>query len=285
MPGMRDIKRKIQSVKSTQKITKAMKMVSAAKLRKAQEAMESARPYADKIYDVISSIGKRVNPEIHPFLIQKDEVKTVCLVIFTSDRGLCGAFNANVIKAANKFIGEHSDKTVKLVCVGRKGYDFFRKRDNEVLDKYITFGGRVVYQDAIDIGEKIAERFLNEEFDEVYLLFNEFKSIVYHVPKVLKLLPLSFEKGEDEVLIDYLYEPKPEVLMKSIMPKFINFTIYRALLESVAGEHGARMAAMDNATRNAGELIDKLILSFNKARQASITKEILDIVNGAEALK
>ncbi|KAA0258498.1 ATP synthase F1 subunit gamma [Deferribacter autotrophicus] len=285
MPGMRDIKRKIQSVKSTQKITKAMKMVSAAKLRKAQEAMEAARPYANKIYEVVSSIGKRVNPELHPFLQQKEEIKNICLVMFTSDRGLCGAFNANVIKAANRFVEENSDKNIKLICVGRRGYDFFRNRDVEIVEKYTNFSGKVTYDDAIDIGKVIVDKFLEGEFDEVYLLFNEFKSIVYHVPKVVKMLPLSFDKEEDEVLIDYLYEPKPDILLKNIMPKFINFTVYRALLESIAGEHGARMAAMDNATRNAGELIDKLVLSFNKARQAAITKEILDIVNGAEALK
>ncbi|MGA1861716.1 ATP synthase F1 subunit gamma [Deferribacter thermophilus] len=285
MPGMRDIKRKIASVKSTQKITKAMKMVSAAKLRRAQEAMEAARPYANKIYDVVASIRKRVNPELHPFLNTKEEVKSVCLVIFTSDRGLCGAFNSNVIKATNKFITENSDKKVKLVCVGRRGYDFFRKRDVEVIDKYISFGGRVTFDDAVKIGESIVKNFLEEQFDEVYILYNEFKSIVYHVPKVVKILPLVFDKDENEVLVDYLYEPKPDILLNNIMPKYINFTIFRALLESTAGEHGARMAAMDNATRNAGELIDKLVLSFNKARQAAITKEILDIVNGAEALK
>ncbi|MGA1847370.1 ATP synthase F1 subunit gamma [Deferribacter abyssi] len=285
MPGMRDIKRKIQSVKSTQKITKAMKMVSAAKLRKAQEAMEAARPYANKIYEVVSSIGKRVNPELHPFLQPKEEVKNLCLVVFTSDRGLCGAFNANVIKASSKFIHENSDKNIKLICIGRRCYDFFKNRDVEIVEKYTNFSGKVTYDDAIKIGKVIVDRFLGGEFDEVYLLFNEFKSIVYHVPKVVKMLPLSFEKEENDVLIDYLYEPKPDILLKNIMPKFISFTIYRALLESIAGEHGARMAAMDNATRNAGELIDKLVLSFNKARQAAITKEILDIVNGAEALK
>jgi F-type H+-transporting ATPase subunit gamma len=285
MAGMRDIKRKIKSVKNTQKITKAMKMVSAAKMRKAQDAMAAARPYAYNIRNVVNNIGARVSEEVHPFLQKKEEVNNIGLVVITSDRGLCGGFNANIIKKVLAFVRENPSKKIKFYFVGRKGYDFFRKREYEILKKYITFGGKVRYDDAIEIGKAVGDDFVNGVVDEVYTIYNEFKSVAYQVPKVEKLLPLSLEVTESENTIDYLYEPSPESLIKEILPRYLNFSIFSAILESIAGEHGARMAAMDNATRNAGELIKKLEITYNKARQAAITKEILDIVNGAEALK
>ncbi|AEI15338.1 ATP synthase gamma chain [Flexistipes sinusarabici DSM 4947] len=287
MSGMRDIKRKIGSVKNTQKITNAMKMVSAAKLRRAQEAMEAALPYADKIYEVVQNISKRVNPEIHKLLQPKEEVKNIGVIVITSDRGLCGAFNSNVNKLFSQFRREHSDKDFKLICVGKNGYEYVKRRDYEIEEKYISFGGKITYDDAITIGDSAVKLFNDDEIDELYVVYNEFKSVASQIAKVKKILPLDFETEEEtgESVVDYLYEPDPNTLVKEIIPRFINFTIYSCILESVAGEHGARMAAMDNATRNAGEMIKKLTLNYNKARQAAITTEILDIVNGAEALK
>lgn len=285
MPGMRDIKRKINSVKNTQKITKAMKMVSAAKMRKAQDAMNAAKPYARKLTELVNSIGSRVSKEMHPFLQPKEEVKSIGVIVVSSDRGLCGAFNNNIIKTFSNFVRQHSDKQIKVITVGRKIDEFARKRKYNILDSYVTFGGRVRYDDAVAIGEKVNEYFISDEIDELYLIYNEFKSIVYQTPKVIKLLPVSLEESSEVDVVDYLFEPNPASLIKEILPKFLNFNIFSVLLESTAGEHGARMAAMDNATRNAGEFIRKLTLTYNKARQAAITKEILDIVNGAEALK
>jgi len=287
MPGVMDIKRKIKSVQNTQKITKAMKMVSAARMRKAEEAMTNARAYAGKIYELVSNMAARVEADSHPFLTKRSEVKNICLAIITSDRGLCAAFNSNVLKKTAAFVKEHSDKNVKLVAIGKKGNDFFKNREIDILSKYVTFAGKVTYNDASEIGDKLVDYYMNEDVDEIYIIHNEFKSTALQIAKVTKLLPLSID-AEKEVTagnsVDYIYEPKAEALMKEILPRFINFTVYFSMLESVAGEHGSRMLAMDNASRNAGELIGKLTLTFNKARQASITTEILDIVNGAEAL-
>lgn len=257
-------------------------------MRKAEEAMTNARAYADKINELVTNMADRVEADSHPFLSQKNEVKNICLAIITSDRGLCGAFNSNVIKKTAAFVKENSDKNVKLVCIGKKGNDIFKNRDIEILSKYITFGGKVTYDEASEIGDKLVDYYMNEEVDEIYIIHNEFKSTSFQVAGIQKLIPLSLEEKSEPVAVedtvDYIYEPKAEALMKEILPRYINFTVYFSLIESIAGEHGARMLAMDNASRNAGELIDKLTLTFNKARQASITNEILDIVNGAEAL-
>ncbi|MEF3254218.1 MAG: ATP synthase F1 subunit gamma [Deferribacterales bacterium] len=284
MPGMRDIKRKIGSVKNTQKITKAMKMVSAAKMRKAQDAMNAAKPYAQKLSELVNNIGSRVSKEIHPYLELREEVRNVGIVVISSDRGLCGAFNNNITKAFLNFVRELNGKSIKVITVGKKIDEFLRKRKYDILDSYASFGGRIRYDDAVEIGEKVSNYFIDGTIDELYVIYNEFKSIVYQTPKVIKLLPVAISEGGEDAM-DYLYEPNPELLIKEILPKFLNFNIFSTLLESTAGEHGARMAAMDNATRNAGEFIKKLTLTYNKARQAAITKEILDIVNGAEALK
>lgn len=285
MAGMRDIKRKIKSVKNTQKITKAMKMVSAAKMRKAQDSMTAARPYAANIRHVVEHIGARVNQDVHPFLNKAESVNNIGVIVVTSDRGLCGGFNNNIIKRTAQFLRENSGKSLKFYFIGRKGYDFFRRRNQEILGKYVNFGGKVVYDDAIKIGSQVSQDFIDGKVQEVYIIFNEFKSVALQITNVQKMLPISLDTGIQDGQIDYLYEPSPEVLIKEILPRYLNFGIFSAILESIAGEHGARMAAMDNATRNAGELIRKLEITYNKARQATITKEILDIVNGAEALK
>jgi len=286
MPGIMDIKRKIGSVQNTQKITKAMKMVSAARMRKAEESMNDARAYANKIYELCCNMAEKVDADSHPFLVAKPEVKNICLAIITSDKGLCGAFNSNVIKKTIAFMKENEGKNIKFVMIGKKGNDAFGKKGQEVLEKYITFGGRITYEEAGEIGEKLVEYYLNDDVDEVYTIHNEFKSTSLQIGKVTKVLPLAFEAKEETAddSVDYIYEPKADALLKEIMPKYINFTIFFAILESIAGEHGSRMIAMDNASRNAGDLVKKLELTFNKARQAAITTEILDIVNGAEAL-
>lgn len=285
MPGVMDIKRKIKSVKNTQKITKAMKMVSAARMRKAEDAMRNAKSYAHKLYELVCDMADRVEADSHPFLTPRKEVKNICLAIITSDKGLCGAFNSNVIKKTLAFARENSDKNIKLVCLGKKGFDVLGKREFEVLSKYVTFGGKITYDEATEVGDKLVELFMSGEADEVYVIHNEFKSIAFQVAKLTKVIPLSFEKKEDAGdTTDYIYEPTAEVLFKEIMPRYINFTVYFSMLESIAGEHGSRMVAMDNAARSAGDVINRLTLHFNKARQAAITTEILDIVNGAEAL-
>ena len=287
MASLRDIKRKIGSVKNTQKITSAMKMVSAAKMKKAQEAMSSAKPYAVKIKEVVANIGKRVSSDAHPYLEVRENVENIGVLVITSDRGLCGAFNSSVIKEFNRFAEKNKGKNLKVFCVGKTGNSAIMKTPAEILESYLEFSGRIVYDDAIGIGDVVTKAFTEGVIDELYIIYNEYKSVTLQTPKVSKVMPLVFEENteEDNDSIDYIYEPKPELLLAEILPKYINFTIYSALMESIAGEHSARMAAMDNATRNAGEMIDRLTLAYNKARQAAITTEILDIVNGAEALK
>lgn len=283
MAGTSDIKRKIASVKNTQKITKAMKMVSAAKMRRAQDAMAAARPFAYKITEMVHDVAQRANPELHPFLSGNENTDTIGLVVVTSDRGLCGAFNNNILKAVSRFASEHQGKKVKLVCIGKKAYEFFRKRDYEIIEKYADFAGKVLFSDAVGIADVVVEQFLNNGIGDVYVLYNEFKSTASQTPVTEKILPLKVEDAGEQ-LVEYIYEPKPEMLLNELMPRYIRYKVFQALLESTAGEHGARMMAMDNASRNASDMIGKLTLTYNKVRQAAITNEILDIVNGAEAL-
>lgn len=286
MASARDIKRKINSVSNTQKITKTMKMVSAAKMRKAIEAMQSARPYAAKLSELISELSNRAGSNAeHAFFEVREKVDTIYLIVVTSDKGLCGAFNSNVLKAAYSFIKEHEDKKIKIVPVGKRAFDFFAKRGFEIVDKWVGFGGKYSYSDAINIGRLISKSFINKDTDEVYLIYSEFKSTSSQIVRSKKLLPLAVEEGSTQTYPDFEYEPDVAILLNNILPQFINISIFQSMLESVAGEHGARMVAMDNATRSAGEMIKKLVLNYNKTRQAAITTELLDIVNGAEALK
>lgn len=285
MASARDIKRKINSVSNTQKITKTMKMVSAAKMRRAVEAMQSARPYSAKLSELIQELSNRAGSSDHEFFKARESVKTVCLVVMTSDKGLCGAFNSNVLKAANTFIKENSDKKFKIVAVGKRSFDFFSKRGYEIVDKCVGLGGKYSFQDAVTIGRLASNSFINNSYDEVYLIYNEFKSTSSQIVRCKKILPLVVENDSEKKYPDFEYEPGVEAIMSSLLPQFINTSIFQSMLESVAGEHGARMVAMDNATRSAGEMIKKLVLNYNKTRQAAITTELLDIVNGAEALK
>jgi F-type H+-transporting ATPase subunit gamma len=288
MPSLRDIKRKITSVKKTQQITKAMKMVAAAKLRRAQERVISARPYSRKMLAVIANLAGRVERAQHP-LLAKRAPKQVKLVVLTSDRGLCGAYNTNILRKAVEAVKQFKaeGKEVKVNVVGRKGRDFFRKRPGYTLGKVWSELGMIDYSKAADVGKNIVERFAAGETDEVYLLYNEFKSVMQQKVTLEKLLPVEPPAEADPFMaaVDYLYEPSAEAILSSILPKHIEVQVYRAMLESQASEMGSRMTAMDSATRNAKDMIERLTLKFNKQRQAAITKEISEIVGGAEALK
>jgi len=288
MPSLRDIKRKITSVKKTQQITKAMKMVAAAKLRRAQDRVIAARPYSRKMLAVIANLAGRVERVQHP-LLAKREPKKVKLLVLTSDRGLCGAYNTNILRRAVEAVKQFKaeGKEVRVNVVGKKGRDFFRKRSAFSLGKVWSDLGMIDYDKAADVGKNIVERFTAAETDEVYLLYNEFKSVIQQKVTLEKLLPVEPPAESDPFMaaVDYLYEPTPEAILSSILPKHIEVQVYRAMLESQASEMGARMTAMDSATRNAKDMIERLTLKFNKQRQAAITKEISEIVGGAEALK
>jgi len=288
MPSLRDIKRKITSVKKTQQITKAMKMVAAAKLRRAQDRVIAARPYSRKMLAVIANLAGRVERAQHP-LLAKREPKQVKLLVLTSDRGLCGAYNTNILRKAVEAVKQFKaeGKDVKVNVVGRKGRDFFRKRAGYTLGKVWSELGMIDYEKAADVGKNIVERFAAGDADEVYLLYNEFKSVMQQTVTLEKLLPVEPPSEADPFMasIDYLYEPSAEAILSSILPKHVEVQVYRSMLESQASEMGSRMTAMDSATRNAKDMIERLTLKFNKQRQAAITKEISEIVGGAEAQK
>ena len=288
MPSLRDIKRKITSVKKTQQITKAMKMVAAAKLRRAQDRVIAARPYARKILQVITNLAVCVERAQHP-LLAKREPKQVKLMVLTSDRGLCGAYNTNILRKAVEVVRQFKaeGKEVRVNVVGRKGRDFFRKRAGYTLGKVWSELGMIDYEKAADVGKNIVDRFMAGEADEVYLLYNEFKSVMQQKVTLEKLLPVEPPAECDPFMtaVDYLYEPSAEAILSAILPKHIEVQVYRSMLESQASEMGSRMTAMDSATRNAKDMIERLTLKFNKQRQAAITKEISEIVGGAEAQK
>jgi F-type H+-transporting ATPase subunit gamma len=287
MPNILDIRRRIRSVKNTQQITKAMKMVSAAKLRRAQERVMSARPYAQKILSVLNSLVTRSEGQTHPLLEDRGGER-IQVVVITADKGLCGAFNSNIIKAAQNFIGEHRHRQLTLNCVGRKGRDFFRKGSLPLAHEVVNIFARLDYSHAKQISATLMEEFSNKEVDAVYLVYNEFKSVIQQRIVVEQLLPiqkLAASESEEASLIDYIYEQPAVEIFSSLIPKHVEVQVYRALLESAAAEHGARMTAMDAATNNAVDLIDSLTLTMNRARQAGITKEIIEIVGGAAALE
>jgi len=285
MPNILDIRRRIRSVKNTQQITKAMKMVSAAKLRRAQERVMSARPYAQKILSVLNSLVTRSEGQTHPLLEDRGGER-IQVVLITADKGLCGAFNSNIIKAAQNFIGEHRHRQLTLNCVGRKGRDFFRKGSLPLVHEAVNIFARLDYSHAKQISATLMEEFSNKEVDAVYLVYNEFKSVIQQRIVVEQLLPIQkLAASEEASLIDYIYEQPAGEIFSSLIPKHVEVQVYRALLESAAAEHGARMTAMDAATNNAVDLIDSLTLTMNRARQAGITKEIIEIVGGAAALE
>lgn len=285
--GIRDFKRRIRSVKNTQQITKAMKMVSAAKLRRAQEAAESSRPYNQTLSDTLARLAAVTFDVRHPLLAKREDVKKIGYIIITADRGLCGAYNTNLIRTATAAYDADERKVERgIVAVGRKARDFFRKRGG--LDaEFVNLGDNISYADAREIGQYVINAYENEELDEVYLVYAKFINVLRQIPTVTRLLPIeppTQETEEKEFNVDYIYEPSADEILLALLPRYIGSQIFNAMLESKASEHGARMTAMGAATENAGEIIDNLTLAMNKARQAAITDEILDIVGGAEAL-
>ena len=291
MPSTIDIRRRIRSVKNTQQITKAMKMVAAAKLRRAQERIYAARPYSGGLMEVLQSVVSRVDPAKHPLLAPREDEKNVLIVIVTSDKGLAGAFNANVIKAAMNLLREKQGQNVELLPIGRKANDFFKRRTIPIRPQAAHAMQALSLESAKVIADSIVTGYLNGELDAVYVVFNEFRSIISQVVRVEKLLPIERlekkdeDKQQPENEVEFLFEPGPEQILSELLPKHIEFQLYRILLESAAAEQGARMTAMEAATKNASDMIDALTLNYNRIRQAAITKEIIEIVSGASAQK
>ncbi|MCH8319565.1 MAG: ATP synthase F1 subunit gamma [Acidobacteria bacterium] len=288
MPGgnVRDVRRRVRSVQNIQQITRAMKFVAASKLRRAQDRIFSARPYANRMLAVLNSLAARANPELHPLLVQRDGDK-VMLVVVTSDRGLCGAFSANIIKAATRYIREEgTNETLSLTLVGRKGVEWFRPRPWPIRHEYVNIMSRVDLKYAQEISRSIIGYYLAGELDAIYLVYNEFKSVVQQKVVIERLLPIQRLDFDDqkEVLLDHIYEQPPSVLFDRLLERHVETQVFRAMLESEAAEHGARMTAMDAATRNAKDMIESLTLRMNRMRQTSITTEIIEIIGGAEAL-
>src|SRR4051812_35435073 len=256
MPSLLDIRRRIRSVKNTQQLTKAMKTVSAAKLRRAQERVFAARPYAEQLKRVLGNLTARLENVSHPLLDIRPEERILFLIV-TADRGLCGAFNSNINRTAQGFIRDHKDKTLELIAVGRKGRDFFRRRAVPIKAEFVNIFSRLDYGNAKDISEAVIQAYTNTEIDAVYIVYNEFKSVIQQRIVVEKVLPLSRgELKEADSSPDYIFEQQPQEIVNRLLPRYVEIQIYRALLESAASEHGARMASMDTASRNAGEMIE-----------------------------
>ena len=295
MANLLDIRRRIKSVKNTQQITKAMKMVSAAKLKRAQDRVVSARPFTSKMTEVLTELASHTDEDFHHPLLDKRGDERYLLVLITADKGLAGAFNANLIKSAQAFIREHADKTIEMLAVGRKGRDFFRRRQINIAGEYVglTGKGRVEYAEALEVSRDIIRRFTQDEgLDKVFIINNEFRSVLAQRVVVEQILPVSrveeqpgeTDASRPQTFVEYIYEQPPAEIFSQLLPRLIETQVYRALLESVASEQGARMTAMDSASKNAGELIGSLTLNMNRIRQAGITREIIEIVSGASAL-
>lgn len=298
MPNLLDIRRRIKSVKNTQQITKAMKMLSAAKLKRAQDTVVAARPFAGKMIEVLGELASRTEEDFsHPLLDARGDERYL-IVLITADKGLAGAFNTNLIKAAHAFMREHAGKSIEMLPVGRKGRDFFRRREVPFVDEYVglTGKGRIDYSEAVEIARNVINRFTEDkELDKVFLIYNEFKSVLQQRVMIEQLLPVSrtTETAGEATDIDapqrpvnlteYIYEQPPAEIFSRLLPRLVETQIFRALLESVASEHGARMTAMDSAAKNASELIESLTLNMNRIRQAAITNEIIEVVSGAAA--
>jgi F-type H+-transporting ATPase subunit gamma len=290
MPSLLDMRRRIKSVKNTQQITKAMKMVAAAKLKRAQDRVTAARPFAQKMSEVLGGLSARIGDDFsHPLLDARGDEKYL-IVLVTADKGLAGAFNANVIKIAQAFMKENAAKSVQMMPVGRKGRDFFKRREVAFTEEYVglTGAGRIEYSQAVEIAQNVIGTFTEDEsIDKVFLVYSEFKSVLSQKPAVHQLLPIP--KIADEAAAatgaqaEYIYEQSPTEIFGKLLPKQVETQIYRAILESIASEQGARMTAMDSASKNAGELISSLTLNMNRIRQAAITKEIIEVVSGAAA--
>jgi F-type H+-transporting ATPase subunit gamma len=289
MPSLLDIRRRVRAVKSTQQITKAMKMVAASKLRRAQERIQQARPFATEMQRVLNSLASRVDPASHALLDERREPRAggrTLLLVITADRGLCGSFNTNVIKSSSVFITENPDRRVVLGLIGRRGRDFFVRRTFEIQFEQVNLFAQLKFQNAQEIARIAMEAFTKGEVDSVHLAYNEFRSVLQQRVVVERLLPIGrVDASQDGApATDYLYEPEPGELLKALLPSHVEVQVFRALLESNAAFYAAQMTAMDAATRNSGEMIEQLTLYMNKVRQAAITREIIEVVSGAEAL-
>jgi len=290
MASLLDMRRRIKSVKNTQQITKAMKMVAAAKLKRAQDRVTSSRPFAGKMSEVLGGLSANVADEFsHPLLDERGDEKYL-VVLVSADKGLAGAFNANVIKATQAFMKENADKSTEMIPVGRKGRDFFKRRDVKFAEEYIgvTGSGQVKLQDALDIASKVIKIFTDDEsIDKVFIAFTEFKTVLSQKPVIEQLLPIPRNEAEEgseaATSTEYIYEQPAAEIFGRLLPKQVETQIYKGMIESVASEQGSRMTAMDSASKNAGELIDTLTLNMNRIRQAAITKEIIEVVSGAAA--
>ncbi len=289
MPSLKVIRKRISSVKSTQQITRAMKMVAAAKLRRAQDAATQARPYAEKLTEQLSAVAARIpNPGSNPLLAVREQEKTIDLIVVTSDRGLCGGYNANLLRRCEQFLTEKSDVKVRLTAIGGKSASYFGKRNVPKHEQHTGLGAGPDHDLAVQLGTRVSRDYAKGETDGVYVLYSKFQSALTQVPTVERLLPVTHSSAGDEQhdnLVDYIYEPNPAALLERLLAQYINTLIYRSFLEANASEQGARMTAMDSATSNASEMMDRLTLQMNRARQAAITTELMEIVSGAESLK
>ncbi len=287
MASLKSIKKRIVSVKNTRQITKAMKMVSAAKLRRAQDNVVAARPYAQKMGEVLQSLAQNLEGDLHPFF-EKRDAKKLLIIVITSDRGLCGGFNTNLCKACERFINEKKAEfeTIQLLTVGRKGYEFLKNR-HTIYKNFSNIISKPSYQSVAILAQDVIESFMEHEFDQVVMLYNSFRTVMTQDITFQQLLPIISEEQHtaDDSDVEFIYEPSVDDLLAEILPKNIEVQIFKAMLESVAGEHGARMTAMDSASKNASEMIGKLTLQYNRARQAAITTELMEIISGAESIK
>jgi F-type H+-transporting ATPase subunit gamma len=305
MASLRDIRSRIASVKNTQQVTRAMKMVAAAKLRRAQEAIFHTRPYAFKVSEIISHLRKHVDPTTHFLFTGREVTDGVLLIVVTADRGLAGAFNTNILKRAEQAIQEQfsevdADGKLYMICVGRKGHDYFKRRGYEVIGDFRGAFDRLSFNTAKQVIDLALEGYLEDRWDEVHLVYNEFKNTISQNRILAPILPIpeeqfltpvmaeeaeDHEAAEDKLMMDYIFEPSAKVILEELLPRYLNYQVWRALLESNAAEQGARMVAMDNATTNADEMLRDLRLKYNRARQDAITKELIEITSGADALE
>ena len=284
MATLRQLRTRVSSISNIQKVTNAMQMVAAAKMRRAQDAIMAARPYAQKLDEVLRQLTQSMESGQHPLLTERP-VERLLVAVVTSDRGLCGAFNANICRVVQNELKDYADREVQVVAVGRKGRDFFSNRSYNVVQAHIDVFREMAFTQAADIAQDLTGRYVQGQVDRVLLIFSEFRSVSQQIPVVEQLLPVVPQAADaDARSKDYLFEPSPERLLDSLVPRHVNFQIWRALLESNAGEQAARMTAMDNATKNAGDLVEELTREMNKERQSSITLELMDIIGGAEAV-
>ena len=285
MASLKAIRKRIVSVRATQKSTKAMKMVSAAKLRRAQEAATNARAYTDKLTQLLGNVAARVENGAHPLLQRRDEERSIHVLLVTADRGLCGGYNANLIRKLEALLAERGRERVRVTVVGRRGFDYFKRRQVNIVDKHINLFGGPNAALAQQLAEQLSREYAEGETDGVYILYSHFRSVLAQLPTLQRVLPISTENVSAASLADYIYEPDAASLLDRLLRKYVTVLIHRAFLEASASEHGARMTAMDSATNNASDMIDRLTLAMNRARQATITKELMEIIGGAEVLK